>query len=152
MAGYGEDKVCRCLNKHFMENQITAFAFRLKQYKYAKQYTDIIVDSLSPDYFMALEVKSKRGKYALNFNSDFTIDEHTKEHQLDRQCEFSRRTGRIAYVVLYCRQGAGKPVLCYVFESSTLKHLKDSGKVSILASEFDEYNQKESVLWELLNK
>jgi hypothetical protein len=99
---------------------------------------------------MAIEVKSKRNKKALNFKSDFTINKDNV-HQLERQVEFARLTGRVPFIVLYCRQGRGKKVLIYVFDSKVLLKKMKAGDKSILAREFDEYNIKNE-LWRIVNK
>ncbi len=151
MAGHGENISCDRLNNFFIRKKIKAFAYRLKQSKGVKQWTDVLVDSQLNKYYLAIEVKAKRGKYALNFNGDFTTDEFTGEHQLDRQIEFSRRTGRAPYVVLFCRMGAGRKQLIYVFESIELQKRMKRGDVSVLSKDFDSLNRKNE-LWRILHK
>ena len=148
--GFGENIVVNKLNTYYQRNNIQAYAYRNLQAKFREQPTDICVDSRTNKRFMAIEVKSKRNKKALNFKSDFTINKDNV-HQLERQVEFSRLTGRVPFIVLYCRQGRGKKVLIYVFDSKVLLKKMKAGDKSILAREFDEYNIKNE-LWRIVNK
>ena len=137
--GYGESKFVDTLNAKFESDGINAIAYRQKQSRFAAQYCDVNVDSILPEYYLAVEIKAKRGKRALSFNHDFTTDINS-QHQLDRQIEFARLSGRYPIVHLICRMGCGRENIEYTFRSSDLKQLMDSGKTSILARQFDEYN------------
>lgn len=148
--GFGESLVVNKLNRYYEKNKIQAYAYRNLQAKFREQPTDICVDSRTNNRFLAIEVKSKRGKRALNFKSDFTINKDNV-HQLERQVEFATLTGRIPFVVLYCRQGRGKKVLIYVFDSRKLLKRMKTGTKSILSKEFDEFNIKNEV-WKILNQ
>lgn len=138
--GYGESKFVDTLNAKFELDGINAIAYRQKQSRFAAQYCDVNVDSILPEYYLAVEIKAKRGKRALSFNHDFTTDING-QHQLDRQIDFARLSGRYPIVHLICRMGRGRENIEYTFRATDLKQLMDSGKTSILAREFDEYNK-----------
>ena len=137
--GYGESKFVDTMNAKFELDGINAIAYRQKQSRFAAQYCDVNVDSILPEYYLAVEIKAKRGKRALSFNHDFTTDING-HHQLDRQIEFAVLSGRYPIVHLICRMGRGRENIEYTFRSTDLKELMDSGSVSLLSKQFDEYN------------
>ena len=137
--GYGEAPLVETLNSHFYSNRICALSYRLKQSRFSGQLCDINVDSRIYEWYLAVEVKMKRGKQALNFNSDFTTDIHDV-HQLTRLIEYAKVSGRKPIVYLYCRMGAGKKVLKYSFDAYQLYDWYKQGIKSIKANQFEEYN------------
>ena len=46
------------LNSFFEKDGIAAIAYRLKQSRFSGQFTDILVDSRIPEYYLAIECKS----------------------------------------------------------------------------------------------
>ena len=137
--GYGERPLAKSLNEHFYSNHICAIAYRLKQSRFATQLVDVNVDSINDEWYLAIEVKMKRGKYALNFNDDFTIDKHGV-HQMTRLMEYAKVSGRIPIVYLLCRMGADKKVLKYSFDATKLYAMHQDGIKSLKANQFEEYN------------
>ena len=137
--GYGEAPLVEALNSYFYSNRICALSYRLKQSRFSGQLCDINVDSRIYEWYLAVEVKMKRGKQALNFNSDFTTDMEGV-HQLTRLIEYAKVSGRKPIVYLYCRMGAGKKVLKYSFDAHQLYAMYNNGCKSIKANQFEEYN------------
>jgi len=137
--GYGESTLVSSLNAHFNSKRICAIAYRLKQSRFAGQYTDINIDSRDDKWYLAIEVKMKRGKHALNFNSDFTTDIEGV-HQLTRLIEYAKVSGRRAIIYLYCRMGQGKDVLKYTFDAKYIYALYKNGAKSLKANEFEQNN------------
>lgn len=105
--GSFEIEIARCLNRHLGTIACRGFAFRLKQGKYSYQYVDVLVDSLNPEYYLAIECKSLKGK-RINFKSNFHYDKNGV-HQIDMISEFLEHTGRRGYLAVEFRFGTGKP-------------------------------------------
>ena len=139
MAGHGEKDLTDALNAYFEYECIQAYAYRQKQGRGYSQNCDITVDSLHHAYYLAIEVKSMRGKRPLNFKSDFSVDKYGV-HQLDRETDFADRTGRYAIVVLYCRMGSGRANEVYVFDSHLLNERRKDGHASVLPKDFEKYH------------
>lgn len=102
--GYGEPELVDRLNTHFEDNDITALAYRQPQVMRRTQHCDITIDSSEPNWYMAVEVKSRTGRRALSFDGDFQTEDEKKGHQLFRLCEFAKATGRIPIVYYICRK------------------------------------------------
>ena len=136
MSGHGERELVEELNAYFEYEGIQAYAYRQKQGRGYSQNCDITVDSLHHAYYLAIEVKSMRGKRPLNFKSDFSVDKHGT-HQLDRETEFADKTGRYAIVYLVCRMGSGYAQEHYIFDSHTLNDLRHAGNASVRPKDFD---------------
>lgn len=137
--GYGEAELVASLNDHFYDNRICALSYRLKQSRFATQLVDVNVDSRNPCWYLAVEVKMKRGKKALNFNSDFTTD-IDGVHQMTRLMEYAKVSARKPIVYLLCRMGTGKKVLKYSFDAAKLYVMYKDGIKSLKANQFEEYN------------
>ena len=139
--GAGESELVTRLNKHFDRKHIQAFAYRQPQVMRRAQKCDITVDSQKPEWFLAIEVKSRMGHCALNFMHDFQQEDDRKEHQLVRLCKFADKTGRTPIVYYVCR-GAGKggKNLYYSFDAyALLEHMND-GNQSIYAKDLSNWN------------
>ena len=147
--GYNEGKLVDTLNAHFHTNGIEAIAYRQKQSRFSEQWVDITVDSLDSEWYLAVEVKSKRGRRALNFNSDFTTNKDG-EHQLARMMSFCKLSGRTPYIVYYCRMGRGRPNEVYVLDGYELFLSYLNGNTSIKAKELSKYNKIRSNIYELI--
>jgi len=137
--GYGESDVVDALNNYFDNNCINALSYRHKQGRFTDQWCDINVDSSDNRWYLALEIKSKRGKRALNFNNDFTTNKDGV-HQLQRLIDYAMLTGRNPMIIVFCRMGRGRPNQIYTFDALDLWTLWNSGSKSLKAKEFDEYN------------
>lgn len=95
-----------CMNRHFTENRKKGFAYRLKQGRFNVQYVDVIVDSLDPSYYLAIECKSLKGK-RLSFSSNFHKDKDGV-HQIDSISGFLKYTGRRGYLAVEFRGNGPK--------------------------------------------
>jgi hypothetical protein len=101
--------IASSFNAFFEEMGIEAIAYRLKQSRFASQVMDILVDSRFPEYYLAIECKSldarKTGSlyFSQHFNSCGGV------HQLVRESEFIKRSGRRGILAVELRRGAGKP-------------------------------------------
>lgn len=121
-----------CMNKHFTEKRMKGFAYRLKQNRFNSQYVDVIVDSLNPEYYLAIECKSIKSK-RLSFSSNFHKDKHGM-HQIDNISAFLKYTGRRGYLAVEFR-GLGNKNEAYLMPWSTLLEFYDT-ETSISVDEF----------------
>jgi len=101
-----------CLNNFFEDKHLKGFAYRLKQSKFSSQYVDILVDSLDPRYYLAVECKSLKGK-KIYFTQHFHEDKN-HVHQVDQISEFLSKTGRRGYLAVEFRGGPGHPKEAYL--------------------------------------
>ncbi|MDD1670115.1 MAG: Holliday junction resolvase [Methanomicrobiales archaeon] len=107
-----EREMVACLNRFFEAGKRQGFAYRLKQSKFSTQYVDVLVDSLDPRYYCAIECKSIRGK-KLYFSQHFHSDRN-HVHQIDAIGAFLARTGRRGYLAIEFRFGSGKAREAYL--------------------------------------
>ncbi len=106
MSNDFEREMVVCMNRFFTENRMKGFAYRLKQSHFNTQYVDIIVDSLDPAYYLAIECKSLNGK-RLYFTSNFHKDKDGV-HQVDNISGFVKYTGRRGYLAVEFRGQGSK--------------------------------------------
>ncbi|HVP25157.1 MAG TPA: Holliday junction resolvase [Methanomicrobiales archaeon] len=107
-----EREMVACLNRFFETGKRQGFAYRLKQHKWSTQYVDVLVDSLDPRYYCAIECKSIRGR-KLYFSQHFHSD-RDGHHQVDAIGAFLARTGRRGYLAIEFRFGSGKSREAYL--------------------------------------
>ncbi len=114
MAGMSdfEREMVACLNRFFEAGRRQGFAYRLKQSKWSTQYVDVLVDSLDPRYYCAIECKSIRGR-KLYFSQHFHNDRN-HVHQIDAIGSFLARTGRRGFLAVEFRFGSGKAREAYL--------------------------------------
>jgi Holliday junction resolvase len=125
-----EREIVHCLNRFFEAGHRKGFAYRLKQHKFSTQYVDVLVDSLDPRYYLAIECKSISDK-KLYFSQHFHLD-RKKVHQVDAITEFLVRTGRTGYLAVEFRFGAGKPKEAYLVPWETVRrHYTENAGIGI---------------------
>ncbi len=112
MMAYFEWEITHCINRFFASRQIHGFAYRLKQSRYSSQYVDVLVDSLDPRYYLAIECKSIAGK-KIYFSQHFHSDRNDV-HQIESISEFLMKTGRRGYLAVEFRFGAGRTKEAYL--------------------------------------
>lgn len=82
-----ELRLRRQLNQYFVDNNIAAYAYRLRQARWSKQTFDIFVDSAFPKYYLALECKMVKPT-SMYFSS------HMKVSQVEEETQYLTKTGR----------------------------------------------------------
>jgi Holliday junction resolvase len=116
-----ERDIVHCFNTFLGERTTRGFAYRLKQSKFNTQYVDVLVDSLDPRLYLAIECKSIRGK-KIYFSQHFHEDKN-KVHQVDAISEFLEKTGRRGYLAVEFRAGPGKPKEAYLLPWAEVRRL-----------------------------
>ena len=125
-----EREIVHCLNRFFKTRHVQGFAFRLKQHKFSSQYVDVLVDSLNPSYYLAIECKSildKKVYFSQHFHSD-----KNATHQVDAITGFLKKTGRTGFLAIEFRFGPGKANEAYLIPWATvIEHFKLNRGISL---------------------
>ena len=123
------------LNSFFERENIAAIAYRLKQSRFAAQWIDILVDSRTPEYYLAIECKSldARKTKALYFRQHFSLA--AGAHQIERETDFITRSGRQGILAVELRQGPGKPKATYLVPWGQVFQSYEAGKAGITLRE-----------------
>ena len=108
MMGDFEWSMVNSLNSFFQKEGIAAIAYRLRQSRFSTQLADILVDSKTPEYYLAIECKSldTRKTRSLYFKQHFSTA--AGAHQIERETDFITRSGRQGILAVELRHGAGK--------------------------------------------
>ncbi len=95
-------------NRFFDATDVSGIAYRRKQHRFSSQFVDVLVDSLHPEFYLAIENKSVKtdATNKLYFSQHFS-DNGT--HQVDRITNFLDRSGRTGYLAVEIKRGRGKP-------------------------------------------
>jgi len=96
------------LNAFFEKDGVAAIAYRLKQSPFAAQFMDILVDSKTPEYYLAIECKSLDARKTKSLYFGRYFSRAAGAHQLSRETEFITRSGRQGILAVELRRGAGK--------------------------------------------
>jgi Holliday junction resolvase len=125
-----EREIVHCLNRFFKTHHFQGFAYRLKQHKFTSQYVDLLVDSLNPTYYLAIECKSIIDK-KLYFSQHFHSDKNNV-HQVDAISDFLGKTGRIGYLAVEFRQGPGKASEAFLIPwARIVEHYRENKGITI---------------------
>ena len=125
-----EREIVHAMNRFFVRRHIQGFAYRLKQHKFTSQYMDVLVDSLNPSYYMAIECKSIIDK-KLYFSQHFHSDKNNV-HQVDAISDFLIKTGRVGYLAVEFRQEPGKVREAYlILWAVVVGHYKENKGITL---------------------
>lgn len=104
-----EWELADALNQFFDREEIKAIAYRLKQSRYTSQVVDLLVDSIHPRYYLAIECKSLDARKAKTLYFSQHFSKARGAHQVDRAEEFISISGRRGILAVELRRGAGNP-------------------------------------------
>jgi len=125
-----EREIVHCVNRFFKSHHVQGFAYRLKQHKFSSQYVDVLVDSLNPSYYLAIECKSILDK-KIYFSQHFHSDKNGT-HQMDAISDFLKKTGRSGFLAIEFRFGPGKANEAYLIPWATvLDHFLHNRGISL---------------------
>ncbi|MHC1593604.1 MAG: hypothetical protein ACXQT1_05960 [Methermicoccaceae archaeon] len=136
-----ERKLVNVLNAAFRGANKRAIAHRMKQSRFTSQVVDVLVDSLDPECYLAIECKSislEKGAKALYFSQHFTVDSHGV-HQLTHMREYLGLSGRRGILAVELRRGAGKRKEAYFIPWCTVIRKFDSKEVGFSVGEIERY-------------
>ena len=125
------------LNSFFEKEGIAAIAYRLRQSRFAAQLVDILVDSRTPEYYLAIECKSldARKTKSLYFKQHFSLAEGG--HQMARETDFITRSGRQGILAVELRRGAGKTRTAHLVPWGQIFQSYNAGKAGVPISEIE---------------
>lgn len=119
-----ERDIVHCLNDFFKTKNLKGYAYRLKQSKFNTQYVDVLVDSLDPRYYLAIECKSIKGK-KIYFSQHFHQDKDNV-HQIDAIWDFTNKTGRKGFLAVEFKGGRGCSNQAYLLSWSEIMKIRES--------------------------
>ncbi len=118
-----ERELVKSFNSYFERKGVRAIAYRRKQHRFSSQFIDILVDSIKPDYYIAIENKSistAKGAKKLYFS------QHFSDNQVSRINRFIEKSGRKGYLAVELKQGRGNPRRAFLVPwSAVIKRYKD---------------------------
>jgi hypothetical protein len=119
------------LNAFFEKDGIAAIAYRLKQSRFSTQFMDILVDSKTPEYYLAIECKSldARKTRSLYFKQHFSMA--AGGHQMARETQFITRSGRQGILAVELRHGAGKARTAHLVPWGQIYQSFEAGKAGL---------------------
>ncbi|PTD93849.1 hypothetical protein C9439_05565 [archaeon SCG-AAA382B04] len=124
------------LNKFFEKNDIQAIAYRRKQHRFSSQFIDVLVDSLDPDYYLAIENKSistRKGAKKLYFS------QHFSENQINNITDFLNRSGRTGYLAVELKRGRGKSRLAFMIKWEDVINKLEKNEVGFKLNEIKRF-------------
>jgi hypothetical protein len=133
MPGYSsfENRVVKLINDdYFTPTNRSGFAYRLKQSRWNTQFIDVLVDSGSRAFYLAIECKSINPKKTKKFY--FSSWERTGKHQVETISEFVDRTQRFGIMAAEIRKGQGPtPNDIFLIPWSHVRNAYETGKKAI---------------------
>ena len=102
-----EREIVHCLNRYFTTHHIQGFAYRIRKSRSTNRCVDVLVDSVSPSFHMAIECRSIIDR-KLYFSQHFHAG-RDKVHPVDAIAGFLAETKRTGYLAVEFRQGGGRP-------------------------------------------
>lgn len=133
-----ERDLVKSFNAFFESNGVKAIAYRRKQHRFSSQVVDVLVDSLNPGYYLAIENKSistAKGARSLYFSQHFGSD------QVPRLNDFLERSGRRGYLAVELRRGTGKKRQAFVLPWSDVAERWRSEDPGFPVDEIREYSE-----------
>jgi Holliday junction resolvase len=125
------------LNSFFEKEGIAAIAYRLRQSRFAAQLVDILVDSKTPEYYLAIECKSldARKTKSLYFKQHFSLARGS--HQMTRETDFITRSGRQGILAVELRHGVGKTRTAHLVPWGQIFQSYEAGRTGITLQEIE---------------
>lgn len=135
-----ERELVNAFNRFFDTNTVNAIAYRRKQHRFSSQFCDILVDSIHPEYYLAIENKSisTRATNKLYFSQHFTDNEL---HQVDRITNFLNKSGRTGYLAVEVKRGHGKPRKAFLIPWNHVHHRFTADETGIHLDELDQFTE-----------
>lgn len=126
-----ERALVNAFNRHFDDTGIKGIAYRRKQHRFSSQFVDVLVDSMQPQFYLAIENKSIKTESSnkLYFSQHFS--ESQDGHQVDRISEFLNLSGRNGYLAVELRNGRGTPREAYLLPWHAIRQPYEDGEPGV---------------------
>lgn len=140
-----ERELVKAFNRFFEENNERGIAYRRKQHRFSSQFVDVLVDSIRPEFYLAIENKSisTSATNKLYFSQHFSESEDG--HQVDRIDDFLRRSGRKGFLAVEVKRGRGRQRKAFLIPWKRLKERYDAGDPGISIEELEDFSELERV-------
>ncbi len=138
-----ERELVKAFNRFFEEEGERGIAYRRKQHRFSSQFVDILVDSIRPEFYLAIENKSISTKATnkLYFSQHFS--ESDDGHQVDRITDFLRRSGRNGYLAVEVKRGRGRQRRAFLVPWKHLRERYENGEKGVHIDELDDFVELE---------
>jgi hypothetical protein len=129
-------------NQYFENSdKVDGKAFRLKQHRFSSQLCDVLVDSLDPRFYLALEHKSVKTSSTNHLYFSQHFSESNDGHQVDRISRFVERSGRRGFLAVELKQGPGKPLQLFLVPWKDVRERFENDESGFSLEEIREYTQ-----------
>ncbi|MFB6077132.1 MAG: hypothetical protein ABEK12_03310 [Candidatus Nanohaloarchaea archaeon] len=134
-----ERELVNAFNRFFEAAGPSGIAYRRKQHRFSSQFVDVLVDSIRPEFYLAIENKSisTSATNKLYFSQHFS--ESKDGHQVDRISRFLDRSGRTGYLAVEMKRGRGKPRRAFMIPWRALRQRYENDATGIHIDEFDSF-------------
>ncbi|MFB6265561.1 MAG: hypothetical protein ABEI07_00580 [Candidatus Nanohaloarchaea archaeon] len=140
-----ERELVKAFNRYFEESDEEGIAYRRKQHRFSSQFVDILVDSIRPEFYLAIENKSvsTSATNKLYFSQHFSESEDG--HQVDRISRFLRKSGRKGFLAVEVKRGRGKQRKAFFVPWKKLNERYENGEAGIGIDELESFLEIERV-------
>lgn len=134
-----ERELVKAFNRFFEDTGTQGIAYRRKQHRFSSQFVDVLVDSIRPEFYLAIENKSvsTSSTNKLYFSQHFS--ESSDGHQVDRITDFLQRSGRRGYLAVEMKRGRGKPRKAFLVPWKDLQKLYEAEETGLHLDELQDY-------------
>ncbi len=134
-----ERELVKAFNRFFDDTGTRGIAYRRKQHRFSSQFVDVLVDSIRPEFYLAIENKSvsTSATNKLYFSQHFS--ESADGHQVERITDFLQRSGRRGYLAVEMKRGRGKPRKAFLVPWKDLSRRYEEGETGIHLDELQGY-------------
>jgi hypothetical protein len=137
-----ENQLVKAFNDHFQASGTPGIAFRLKQYRYSRQWVDVLVDSKGPPPLrLGIECKSlKADAKALYFTQHFHRGDGPRD-QVSDISDFLRLSGREGWLAVELRAPAGQSNRLYLIPWGEVEKRASNGSPGFTVAEITTFRQ-----------
>jgi len=133
-----ERSLVQAFNEYLGLEPPKGYAHRKKQHRFSSQECDVLVDSSTDRFYLAIECKSIKDSSTnkLYFTTHFS--ETDEGHQLDRLKEFCKKSGRTGYIAVEVKRGQGRQRRAFMVPLDMIHGMYSDGEPGIRISTFTE--------------
>lgn len=134
-----ERELVKAFNRYFEDSEENGIAYRRKQHRFSSQFVDVLVDSIRPEFYLAIENKSisTSATNKLYFSQHFSESEDG--HQVERISRFLRKSGRKGFLAVEVKRGRGHQRKAYLIPWKDLKQKYDAGEAGVPVDDLEGY-------------
>ncbi len=136
-----ERELVNAFNRYFKESSERGIAYRRKQHRFSSQFVDVLVDSIRPEFYLAIENKSisTSATNKLYFSQHFSESEDG--HQVERISEFLRRSGRTGFLAVEVKRGRGRQRKAFLVPWKQVEELYNDNVPGIAIDDLEQHRE-----------